>query len=710
MTQINNLQIEIGAVLSGNFGATLSSGINQLSKLGSTIKQLESSSRNIGKFIDLRKSTLLAKNEWHQAEAQVKSLAQTMNQAENPSNQMIQSFEKSKVAASKAKQAYLEKRDALQILSTKLLKTGVSTGSLVAEQTKLGASLEKLKTKYRELNSIMERRQGVLAQRANLRGQIIDTVAIGAAMAAPIKAAVDFESAMADVKKVVDFKEADGLQKIGDTLKEMSRTIPIAAEGLAQITAAGGQLGIKENDLAEFTDTVAKMSTAFNILPEEAGIAIAQLSNVFQIPIKNMKNLGDAINQISNNMAARAGDIVTALNRAGGVVRQFGLTSEQAAAMVSSLIAMGQMPEKAGTAVAAMLTRLQIAQSQGPKFQKSLEKLGFTASELKQKIKKDAQGAILEFLEAVNKIDKLDRADILVNIFGRNYQKDAALLVGSLNTYKYALGLVADKTKYANSMQKEFENRSKTTANNFQLLKNSLVETGINIGSTLLPALNSIVGALRSITGIFADFAKEYPRLTQGIIGIATALGACKIAALSLGYAWTFIKGGILAIITVWKSLSLVFATNPVFATVTALGVAATLIIANWTKVKSFFINIWDKVQPIWEKFAEFIKGFWETISAPFKSIGKIISGGFGTSGILDSNNTDKNSEKIIKNAAKNPFKNATPIHSNKTQNNNFTINVTGGAAADPKSIKNELQKMLESRDSGALYDFVGGY
>ncbi|MDR0552572.1 MAG: phage tail tape measure protein [Holosporales bacterium] len=265
-------------------------------KLGSTIKQLESSSKSIGKFQSLKQSILTAKNEWAQAEAQVKSLAVAMNQAGPDTAKLASEFEKSKNAASKAKQAYLEKRNALHNLSAKLRQSGVDMGSLGAEQTKLGTSIDKLKTKYNDLNALMQKRQGIIAQRAHLRGQIMDTVALGAAMAAPIKAAVNFESAMADVKKVVDFAEPDGLVKLGNTIKQMSRDIPISAEGLAQITAAGGQLGVKEKDLAAFTETVSKMSTAFDMLPDEAGQTMAQLSNVFQIPMQNVKGLGDAIN------------------------------------------------------------------------------------------------------------------------------------------------------------------------------------------------------------------------------------------------------------------------------------------------------------------------------------------------------------------------------------------------------------------------------
>jgi TP901 family phage tail tape measure protein len=703
----HSLQIEIGAALRGGFGATISSGTNQLSKLGSTIKQLEATSKNIGKFTGLRQATLAAKKEWADAEAQVKSLAASMKSVKSPSAEMVASFEKSKIAASKAKQEYVEKREALHSLGAKLKQSGVDMKALSTQQTKLGLSINKLKNKYRELDSIMQKRQGILAKRAQLRGQIMETVALGMAMAAPIKAAVDFESAMAEVKKVVDFEAPDGLVKLGDTIKQMSRDIPISAEGLAQITAAGGQLGVKEKDLAAFTETVAKMSTAFDMTADEAGQAMAQLSNVFQIPITDMKNLGDAINHISNNIAAKAKDIIPALNRAGGSVRQFGLEADQAAALVATLISMGQMPEKAGTAVSAILMRLQTAGKQGRQFQEALKAIGLSAEDLTKKIGEDAQGAILMFFEAMQKVDKQKRAGLLVDIFGKNYQKDAALLTESLDSYKKSIELIADKTKYADSMQKEFANRAATTANNFQLLKNTVVEVGINIGSTLLPALNDIVGVFRSISGAIANFAREHPTLTKGIVGITTALVGAKVAGLALGYAWTFIQGGFYAVMTIWKTVSIAFAANPVGVIVAALAAAAILVITNWEKVKEFFSTIWEKIRPIWEKFAEFVKGFWDAISAPFKAIGKVWN---WITGDKEAIQIESKQEKIIKEASGEPLKNFTPVNSTKTQNNNFTINVSGKDVADPKEIKNEIQKMLESKNSGALYDFAEAY
>ncbi|WP_339046888.1 phage tail tape measure protein [Candidatus Mesenet endosymbiont of Phosphuga atrata] len=87
-----------------------------------------------------------------------------------------------------------------------------------------------------------------------------------------------------------------------------------------------------------------------------------------------------------------------------------------------------------------------------------------------------------------------------------------------------------------------------STANNLQLLKNSITEVGMNLGSVMLPTLNMITGALKAVSTNIAQFAERYPKITTAIMGIITALISFKIAAIGLGYALTFIKGGALAL------------------------------------------------------------------------------------------------------------------------------------------------------------------
>ena len=448
-----------------------------------------------------------------------------------------------------------------------------------------------------------------LARRGELRGQLLDVVALGAALAAPMKAAIDFESAMADVSKVVDFAEPDGLMSLGRAIKKMSREIPISADGLAAIVAAGGQLGIAEKNLTTFARTAAKMAVAFDLAPDEAGNAMAKLSNVFSIPIPDVGELGDAINHLSDNTAAKAPEIVRALLRVGGTAKGFGISAVQTAALADAFIALGKPPEVAGTAINAMLIKLQTASTQGKAFQGTLRHMGMSAKGLEKAIGEDAQGAIVGFLERLAELNKGDRTKATALMFGQEYADDISLLVGSLDKYRQALDLVGDRQKYAGSMTREFENRSKTTANELRLLRNSVAEVGINIGSTLLPALNDLVGVVRGVTGGIADFADRFPLVTKVVSMAAAVMIGGRIAAIGFGYAFTFLKGGVLSAVKgiqvaigAVRLLGIAMAANPIGAVVAVLASAAILIIANWEEVSAFFRNLWAEVRAAFDQ------------------------------------------------------------------------------------------------------------
>ncbi|MGN6888010.1 phage tail tape measure protein, partial [Neisseria sp. P0014.S008] len=90
----------------------------------------------------------------------------------------------------------------------------------------------------------------------------------------------------------------------------------------------------------------------------------------------------------------------------------------------------------------------------------------------------------------MEKLPKENQMGALVDLFGLEYADDVAALVGGLDTYKKSIEELKKTGKgtpeFMGSMEKEFAARSATTANNWQLLKNGLVEIGITIGSVLL--------------------------------------------------------------------------------------------------------------------------------------------------------------------------------------------------------------------------------
>ncbi|MDV6249245.1 phage tail tape measure protein, partial [Wolbachia endosymbiont of Zaprionus taronus] len=514
-----------------------------------------------------------------------------------------------------------------------------------------------------------------LASKAHFKSQIIETIGLGLTLAAPIKVAIDFESAMADVKKVVQFDEDDAIHdkkaaEFGQKLKELSRTIPLSATELAQIAASGGQLGVPQEDLIKFATTVAKMSTAFDMSAEEAGDSIAKLANVYGIKVSEMERVGNIINHLSDDTAAKAGDMVKALAIVGGTAKQFGLNVKETSSLVNAFISLGKQPAKAATAINALLSKLQTAEGQSKEFKAALEDMGITAEEMTQMISKNGQDALLYFFETLEKVDNQERSQILLNLFGQEYQDDIALLVGSLKNYKDAINNLAEEKKFEKSMQKEFDNRAATTANNLRLLRNAIAEVGMNLGSVMLPPLKWISSLLREITNPIARFAEKFPVITTGIMSVITALIGLKVLVVSGGYAWNLIRGGMLAfsivlhgilkpalislatyaipavitglsvlkaatlslatkafpllssvipvIVTGLRAITLAVISNPIGLLIAGLVTGATLIITNWQKVKSFFSSIWEYIKSIIKPIGEMFSWMGNTVGSIF--------------------------------------------------------------------------------------------
>ncbi|WP_265023365.1 phage tail tape measure protein [Wolbachia endosymbiont (group A) of Epistrophe grossularia] len=768
---MSTLSIKIGAVLDGSFSTVIKGSSSQLTHLGENIRKLDLSLKSVSKFKQLGHDVLTSKRSWKGFEDQVKSLAKQMKAIEKPSKTLKAEFDKAKTSAIKAKEAYLKKRDALHSFNEEVRKSGRNIKSLVSDQYKLGSSIEALKGKYGKLGSAIRSHQSFLASKAHFKSKIIETIGLGLTLAAPVKVAIDFESAMADVTKVVDFKKGTNeATKFAKGLKEMSRTIPLSAAELAQIAASGGQLGIKKEDLFNFTETVAKMSTAFDMSAEQAGDSIAKLSNVYGINVSEMEHVGNVINHLSDNTAAKAKDMVEALAIVGGTAKQFGLKFEQTSSLVNAFISLGKQPAKAATAINALLSKLQTAEGQGKEFKEALEEMGIAAEEMVQRISENGEKALLYFFQTLKKMDNQERSTILMKLFGQEYQDDIALLAGSFNKYEDAIKLLANTEKYGSSLQKEFKNRADTTANKLRLLRNAIAEVGMNLGSVMLPTLKFIAEFLQEKTRSIALFAEKYPTLTTAIMGTIAALISLKILVVGLGYGFTFLASTVLglrakiiatfsflsatvfpAVITGLRAVTLAVMSNPIGFLIASLVTGAALVVTNWQKVKDFFSSFLEYIKSLIKPIGEAFSWMKNTVSSIFGKVSKnspvkefekrktVISLVDGeASNVLSKNSVFNNgnplsNNNVMKEISKNSWNNVKIKHAiaekksvvdeknlkeyvkskyenktfNQTQHNYFNISVQAAPNQDVRSLADEVIKRIREKSRDVLFDTI---
>lgn len=695
------LGITIGATLKGGFNNVLGGAKTKLSQLGGEIKSIGAQRGLIERFEKDQSALEKARLDLSAVSKQANRLKLALRK--DPDNAgLAKELANTRQKAQRLSAAIEKQKAKLRESDRALGKAGLSVKDLGGQYNRLGRTLDQTRSRYNRLELVMGRKSAAKARLKDLGGQIAAVAGIAYSAAKVLGEAMDFESAMADVRKVVDFKTPDGLMRLGSTLKQMSLEIPISASGLASIAASGGQLGVAAADLPAFTETVAKMSTAFDMLPDEAGDAMAKLANIYQIPIGEMTTLGDAINHLSDNTAAKARDIVPVLARAGGTARQFGLSAVQVAALGDAFVALGKPPEVAGTAINAMLSKLQTAGHQGEKFQAALRDMGMSAEELESAIAEDAQGALTKFFEVLSGFEGGERAGILTDLFGLEYADDISLLVGSLDQYHKALSLVGDKSDFAGSMTREFENRCATTHHQLQLMKNSVSVLAVNLGSTLLPAVNKVLKPLTGLIAWTGDMIERFPWLGKLIGGLSVGIGV--------------FVGGLVAVTAATWAWNVALLANPIGLTVAAICGAVALIITFWEPITEYFAELWSEIKLLFTDGVGHLTRIWELspIGLMFTAGKKLYALGAGMRESLfgKSEEDQKAAEAAAGPPALDPGLLA-PRQSNvssATVNAPITINTHPGM--DEKAVAEQVDKKLRAREAaarakarGALYD-----
>lgn len=429
-----------------------------------------------------------------------------------------------------------------------------------------------------------------------------------AALAVPVKISIDFESAMADVAKVVDgLKDEAGkvtpaYKLMSDQIIEMTTRLPMAAKDIAAIVAAGAQSGIAKNELLSFAESAVKMGVAFDITADQAGQSMAEMRAAFRMSQPEVVALADKINLLGNSNVLNSPKILEVVQRIGTLGEVGGLASGSIAAMAASLKAVE--PDVAATGIKNMILALTKGESATKGQSEAFKKLGLDSVQVSKDMQTNAEKTIFKVIEGIKGLKKYEQVAITNELFGSEalpiitqYTTDLALLKKNLNA-------VSDAKVYAGSMEAEYAARAATTANNIQLAKNAMAALGITIGNELLPGVNSLVDKFKNVTNAVLSWTKNNPALSSTLIKVAVGAIAivAGLSALSIGLIAVFgpmmLVGrafGVVALAA--KGMSMALLTNPITWIVLGIAGAALLIYKNWAPISGFFVGIWNTIK-----------------------------------------------------------------------------------------------------------------
>lgn len=529
-------------------------------------------------------------------------------------------------------------------------RQGKNVDSLRAKYAANVAAVDKLRTATERLKRVEDARQRNLDKREEYKSGIMGTIALGATIAAPVKAAIDFESTMADVKKVVDFDTPDGFKKMGQDIINMSKVLPMTANDIGKIVAAGGQSGIAAKELMTFAESAIKMGVAFDITADQAGQAMAEMRSAFKMNQQQVVVLADKINYLGNNTAASAKDIMEIVQRIGPLGEVAGTASGEIAALGATLRGMGVQNEIAATGIKNLMLSLTAGKAATKSQREAFARLGYSSTAVAKSMQLDSKKTMLVILKQVAKLRKHEQSAVLTQLFGKEVVGSIAPLLTNIKELEKNFDAVADKMKYAGSMEKEYQARAATTANALVIFRNQITALGITIGSVLLPAVNSVLQTVSPWIGKVTELAQAHPVVTKAIVATAGALITMRIATFAAGFAFTYLRGGALrvvgalagaraqmaltavsaravgaaatvangglfgmasrgipAVVTGVRAIGAAFISTGIGALITGLALGGLWIYRNWAGVKAFMTGtlqgIQQGLQPLTEKF-----------------------------------------------------------------------------------------------------------
>lgn len=155
-----------------------------------------------------------------------------------------------------------------------------------------------------------------------------------------INLANSYESAFAGVKKTVD-GTAKEFNKLDNSLKKLSKEIPMTYQELAGIMELGGQLGVETKNLDKFTKAVAELGTATNLTSENAAQMLAQFANITKMDLNDIDRLGSVIVDLGNNFATTEADIVNFAQRIAGAGQIAGINQQNIMAIATAFSSVG---------------------------------------------------------------------------------------------------------------------------------------------------------------------------------------------------------------------------------------------------------------------------------------------------------------------------------------------------------------------------------
>lgn len=533
-------------------------------------------------------------------------------------NVLRKGLEELESAENKDETAIMKKKTALTQAETTLQKYKNQVEE-TSKKIKLGtADLEDFAKKLDKVENVLTSAGKKLS---------IFSAAYVAGLGASAKSAIDFESAFAGVEKTVDATTEEMLA-LKSGIRSMAKEMPATTTEISAVAEAAGQLGIKTENILDFTKTMTNLGVATNLSSDQAATSLARIANITQMSQNNFDNLGSTIVALGNKLATTESEIVEMGLRLAGAGKQINLSEAQILSFAAALSSVGIEAEAGGSAFSKVMVNIESMVATNSKGLQDWAKVaGMSTKDFKKAWEEDAASALITFIEGLGQLDsKGGNAIVTLEELGITEvrMRDALLRASNAgDLFRQSLEIGNTAWEENNALTIEAEKRYATTESQMKILKNTLNDVGVTFGEIVLPYIQKFVEGLKDVFNWINNLDPNIQKMILVIGGLVASIGPLLIILGSLAGA---ISNMILLYTTYLAPMLAGIATGFSAIIIPALAIIAviTLIVFAlkelWNTNEGFKNSVLAAIEGIKETF----QIFWDSFLSP--TIGFIIA------------------------------------------------------------------------------------
>lgn len=450
--------------------------------------------------------------------------------------------QREEAAERRVTEAYEEQRKALVALQDSHNPRGLGDKALTDERIRLNkdlqASSREVAASERNLQNVRrEGTGGIISQRYALYDLSNAYAQVGAVMSGlgigAVVVGAQFQTAFSNVERTLDPAEfaagelQGAIDGIRNSLVQMTGQIPLTFQELSEIATIGNQMGIAEDQLIDFTDTIARFASVSGMSIEDVSKQFGGFMAQTGLSADYLENLGSSLAYVSIKSNATEKEILSVSREIAALSAGAGMSADQIVGLAGALSALRVPPERSrGSLTTYFQTLRKAVASGGQDLENFATVVGVTAGELEGMVRAGQGAEILDgFLENLNNLDSVDVTSAMdaLGLAQLRVGDTFGRLSQNLDSFRDHMAYAHDSFMQGAELNRQYDITLQNLSSQWQIFLNGLNGVIDAVSGGAVPSMAALLGVVNQLIFGFIEFLDRNPWAGK-ILGIGTAL------------------------------------------------------------------------------------------------------------------------------------------------------------------------------------------